>query len=608
MCGIAGYFGKNEIPDVRVDACLKLMHHRGPDARGVFRSSSAREGNVLLLHTRLQIIDQDPRANQPFEDEDLAFITNGELYNFLELKEEALRKGEVFRTRSDTEVFFKILKREGLKGLERCEGIWAFALYQKQTKTLNLSRDRFGEKPLYLLRDDSGLYFGSEIKFLSALLGKKLEINLQQLYRFLVNGYRSLNKRNETFFQGVEKLNPGESLTVSFDRKEKIETFWNPTQTAKEDMTYDEAVNGARSALIRAVELRLRSDVPLAFQLSGGVDSNALASIAKRVFGYDVHGFTIATNDSRYDESALVRSIVHETGIRHTVLRPENIEFLPAMKTLVKAHDSPVATITYFAQWLLAGEIAKSGYKVAISGTGADEIFSGYYDHHLYYLREIRKEKTYRASLDYWKKYIYPLVRNPYLSDPDLFIENPEIRDHLYLNSEEFSSYLHTPWSEPFEENHFRKDLLRNRMMNEMFYEVVPVILQEEDLNTMYFGVENRSPFLDRQLYEFCLGIPTRHLIRKGYAKSILRDAVQDLVPEKVTGNHQKVGFNLSIQSVLDLKVPSVRAALLDGSPIFEYVRRDKIEEVLAKDSLPNSFSKFLFNFIGSKIFLEEFT
>jgi asparagine synthase (glutamine-hydrolysing) len=162
-------------------------------------------------------------------------------------------------------------------------------------------------------------------------------------------------------------------------------------------------------------------------------------------------------------------------------------------------------------------------------------------------------------------------------------------------------------WEEPFREQCFTPSLLRNRMLNELRYETVPVLLHEDDLNAMYFSIENRSPFLDRHLAEFCFRIPSQYLIRDGLAKAVLRDAMRGIVPQRILSNPRKVGFNAPIFAFLDLQDPDVRSALLDTSPIFEHIRRDKIEALLHKGDLPNSESKFLFYFLSSKMFLEEF-
>jgi asparagine synthase (glutamine-hydrolysing) len=206
-----------------------------------------------------------------------------------------------------------------------------------------------------------------------------------------------------------------------------------------------------------------------------------------------------------------------------------------------------------------------------------------------------------------WAQYIKPIVRNPYLRNPNTFIENPGQRNHIFLDANSFAQYLYEPWSELFSEVRYSESLLRNRMLNELFHEAIPVILHEDDLNAMYYSIENRSPFLDRQLFDFCNRIPTRHLIQNGFAKAVLRDAMRGIVPEHILDNHRKVGFNVPIFSFLDVHDPEVRSYLLNQSPIFDHVQRDKIETLMTKPDLPNSESKFLFYFLNSKMFLEEF-
>jgi len=373
-------------------------------------------------------------------------------------------------------------------------------------------------------------------------------------------------------------------------------------------MTYAEAVAGARERLIRSVELRLRADVPLAFCMSGGVDSNSLISIAKRVFDYDVHGFTIANTDSRYEEQDMVDLAVSDLGIRHTSISVNTTDFLPNLRILIRQHDAPVYTISYYAHWLLMESVAAHGYRIAVSGTAADELYTGYYDHHLAYLYEVRNQpELHSASVTAWENHIRPIVRNPFLSDPDCFIKDPAFREHIFMGADQFARYLTNPWEEPFVEGEYSSRLLRNRMLNELFHEAVPVILHEDDLNAMYFSIENRSPFLDRNLIEFCNRIPSQFLIRDGRAKAVLRESMREIVPQPVLDNRRKVGFNAPIFSFLDLQDPKVRAYLLDDSPIFDHIHREAIENIVDKSHLPNSESKFLFYFLSSKLFLEEF-
>ncbi len=609
MCGIAGHVGDGALDPARVQEALELMRHRGPDNRA-HRSWTGPDGRTVeLLHSRLNIIDLDPRSDQPFNVGPKWIAYNGELYNYVELRDELAADGASFRTSSDTEVLLSWLVRRGWEGLDACEGMWAFAVYDEGDGSLVLSRDRFGEKPLYLYRDGSGLYFGSEVKFIAALLGRRLEVDTEHLHRYLVNGYKALYKGGDTFFRGLSELTPGTNLHIAADGSEREETYWDRRPKQQEEgMTRDEAVEGTRDRLTRAVELRLRADVPLAFCMSGGIDSVSLISIAKRVFDYDVHGFTIVNSDERYEEQDMVEHAVAELGLRHTSIPVQTTDFLSRLRGLVRHHDAPVYTITYYAQWLLMESIAEHGYRISVSGSAADELFSGYYDHHLAYLHDVQREPALAtASREAWLEHVRPVVRNPFLQDPDYFASDPGRREHIYLDADQFAGYLTADFREEFAEESMSDDLLRNRMLNELFHEAVPVILHEDDLNAMYFSIENRSPFLDRPLFEFTSTIPTRHLIRDAYAKSVLRDAMRGIVPDRILENRRKVGFNAPVLDFLDVGNPEVRDYLLDESPIFEHVRREKIAELLEADWLPNSQSKFLFYFTCAKLFMEEY-
>lgn len=609
MCGIAGYAGTARLDDARIERTLGLMRRRGPDHAAWQRVEGPYSRSVYMLHSRLSIIDLDPRSNQPMQLGNRSICYNGELYNYVELRENMQARGHRFSTESDTEVLLAALEHDGLASLDSFEGMWAFATYDRASGHFVLSRDRFGEKPLYLYRDDTGLFFASEIKFLASLSGRRFQPDIDQLYRYLINGYKALYKENRSFFRGITELRAGTLLEIDEFGHESERRYWQPQCRPQDEMSYDEAVAGVRERLIESVRLRLRADVPLAFCMSGGVDSNALICVARRLFGYDVHGFTIENSDERYEESALVEEVVRALDLRHTSIPTRVENFLPRLRTLVSHHDAPVYTITYYAHWLLMESIHQHGYRISLSGTAADELLTGYYDHHLAYLYEVREEAALHArSLASWQEHVRPVVRNPFLSNPNLFIDDPAFRDHIFLDAEVFSQYLKAPWQEAFAEHPYTDSVLRNRMLNEMFHEAVPVILHEDDLNAMYFSIENRSPFLDRRLFEFCYSIPSRHLIREGRAKSVLRDSMRGIVPDAVIDNPRKVGFNAPIHSFLDVRDPAVRSELLADSPIFEHVRRDRIEELMGRDFLPNSQSKFLFYFVCAKMFLESFS
>ena len=606
MCGIAGYIGKFLPRFSHLKKTSTVLQHRGPDGEG-FYTHCHQKKSVALVHRRLAIIDPDSRSDQPFHYNGTVLIYNGEIYNYLEVRKELESLGHVFKTNGDTEVLSHALFQWGEDSLNKLEGMWAFAWYDEKKGRLILSRDRFGEKPLYLWHKNNGLYFASEVKALAALVGEWPNVNENHLLRGLVNGYKALYKKKETFFNEVIELPSGTYLKIDSESISSPCRYWKPQPVEDESLSYADVVAMTKDAIINAVKIRMRSDVPLAFCMSGGVDSNSLISVASKILGCDVHGFTIMNTDSRYEEKKLVDQSVKELGIRHTPIKLEQSNFLENLRSLVHAHDAPVYTISYYVHWKLMQSMAEKGYKVAISGTGADELFTGYYDHHNLYLHEIFQNKNlYKTALNAWQKYQFDIVRNPYLKDPELYIKDPGFRDHLFLQNDLFATYLKKDWMESYTENNYVSSLLRNRMLNELFEETVPVILHEDDLNSMSVSIENRSPFLDRRLFDLAYSIPSCYLIQDARAKAVLRDAMRGIVPDSILDERRKVGFNAPIKDLLDIYDPKTREYLLDDGPVYNLVNKDKIELLLQHEELPNSESKFLFNFINMKIFMEN--
>ena len=304
---------------------------------------------------------------------------------------------------------------------------------------------------------------------------------------------------------------------------------------------------------------------------------------------------------------------VKDTGCYNQMIKLNDIDFFDHLRKLIKYHSSPISTISYFVHSLISREASSQGYKVIISGTGADEIFTGYYDHYLYHLSSLSTKKSYDQNLKFWEKNIKKIIRNPILREPLSFsnklLYEENISKHVFDSSEKFKKFCKINNNEKFFEKKEYKNLLRNRMFNELFYEVVPVILYEDDLNSMMNSIENRSPYLDSQLYEFSLSIPAENLIQNGYNKFILRESMKGILNEKVRTDRQKKGFNASIQTLINLKDKSTRDQILDDSSgISEFVNLNEISKILNVEKIDNSFNKFIFNFINCKIFLDEWT
>lgn len=611
MCGISGYFGKQKINDCFIHRTLNLMKNRGPDSQNFWQHSN-NNSNVALLHSRLNIIDLNDRANQPLKIGQYILIFNGEIYNYLELRKNLKKKNIKLKTTSDTEVLLWFFIIYGEKCVNYFEGMWSFVIYNQQTNEAFLSRDRFGEKPLFYYYDNENFYFGSEIKFIFSLLNKKLPVNRELISEFLLKGYRFLFKKNQTFFEKINFLENGHSMVISNNQITKCFRHYNPKKFEKLN-NINEIIKEAKRKLLKSMKIRMRSDVPVAFCLSGGIDSASLVSISCKELGINTKTFSIVDSDPRYNEYENIMETVKDTGCDNQMIKLNDIDFFDHLRKLIKYHSSPISTISYFVHSLISREASLQGYKVIISGTGADEIFTGYYDHYLYHLSSLSNKKSYDQNLKFWEKNIKKIIRNPILKEPLSFsnklLYEENISKHVYDSSEKFKKFCKINNKEKFFEKKECKNLLRNRMFNELFYEVVPVILYEDDLNSMMNSIENRSPYLDSQLYEFSLSIPAENLIQNGYNKFILRESMKGILNEKVRTDRQKKGFNASIQTLINLKDNSIRDQILDDSSgISEFVNLNEISKKLDIEKIDNSFNKFIFNFINCKIFLDEWS
>ena len=581
------------------------MKNRGPDHQAC-AGFTVGDQRIQLLHARLSIIDLDPRSNQPFTIRDTTIVYNGEIYNYVELRQTLLDDGVELRTDSDTEVLLHYYRRHGQDCVKHFEGMWSFAIFDAGKGSLFLSRDRYAEKPLYYMELPEGFFFASEVKFLRALLGRSLAVNHNHLLRGLMHGYKSLYKTDETYFEEVRELKYAQNLTLGPGGKIEPRRYWKPSCDIDESMSLEDAIAGTRERLLESVRIRLRADVPLAFCLSGGVDSASLVSIAAKEFDAKLHTFSIIDTDERYNEEENIMATVRDVDCPHSLIAVSQENPLGRLKKVIEYHDAPIGTISYYVHSLISEQVSKIGYRVTFSGTSADELYTGYYDHFLLHLNEVRGRDDYDYYLNTWQEHIGGFIRNPILKNANLYRDDPNFREHIFDGNAELKQYLCKPWTEPYQEAMFTGNLLRNRMFNELFHEVTPMILHEDDLNSMFYSIENRSPYLDTRLQQFAYSIPPQHLIREGFGKHVLREAVSGILNDQVRLDRRKKGFNASINSIFDLRDAEVRDYLLNPqAEVFEIIDRDKLEQLFDQFPIPNHLSKFIFNFINARMFLE---
>lgn len=609
MCGISGYItGNKRINHNSIKNTLNLMMRRGPDNQGFFQNL-AHKKKVTLLHSRLSIIDLNQRSNQPFSIGQYTVIFNGMIYNYLELRKKLKKKNCIFKTNSDTEVLLQSYIKYGEKCVEHFEGMWAFAIWDNNKKRLFISRDFFGEKPLYYHLSKDGFFFGSEIKFIKSLSELSFKINEDQVNKNLFNGYKSLFKTNQTFYKEIFILENATSITIDLNLKISKKKFWKPTLKIDNKINSREATNKLQNLLIKSLEMRMRSDVPVAFCLSGGIDSALLASIAKKKLDKKISTFSIIDSDQRYSEKGNIKDIIKDLKCNNELIYLDNKKenFFSRIKKLTKYHDGPVATISYYIHSFLSERISNASFKVAISGTGADEIFTGYYDHFALHLQATRNKSNFKKDLDDWNKFILPIIRNPSLKDPLIYIDDKNNRDVVFEKNFNIKKFSKKKYPYKFSEVNYCNELMRKRMLNELFNEVVPVILKHDDLNSMYNSIENRSPYLDRDILNFALTLPPNMLINMGYQKKILRDASKGILADNIRLDRHKKGFNASISSLIDIKNKRIIDKIFNKkNPVNEFINLNKLKKEINFNSIPNHYSKLIFSIISTNVFLKD--
>lgn len=612
MCGIAGFIGDKTISRSQILNCHDSMSRRGPDFNNNIHFKSKKK-NIYLLHNRLKIIDLSDQANQPFSHLGYTLVFNGEIYNFKEIKKDLISHGYKFRTNSDTEVLLKNFIHKRYKAFEDFEGMWSLAIWDDNSKELILSRDRFGQKPLFYFKYNNEIFFGSQINQIAKLSNFFFKVNKKKVFDYLGAGYRSLFKDNKTFYDKIYHFPPGNYAVIK-NQKITFKKFWILKNKLNFKLNYNDAKIQLNYLINKSVKNCLISDQKISTMLSGGIDSNVIFSCIKDQNHKDITTCSVIDSDSRYDESENIKISIKGALNNSIFVDGKDIfneNLIENLKKKINFYSSPVLTVSSYVSAFLQKKISERGIRVNLSGNGSDEIFSGYYQHHAYYLKTIKKQKNYLENYKHWKEKIYPIVRNPHLRNEKIFLKNKNYIKSLlnYLVNPEILNIFKKKYSYNFKEKKFSHNFLKNRMYNEIFYENIPTALFEDDRNHMYYSIENRSPFLDKELVEFAHTLPPEFLINKGIAKYILRDCFVGKINNKILFNHEKKGFNFNLAKLMLQKNNKNQIITILESrtnPIFEYINFNKIKKMLNKKNFLNSEIKFLFSILNAAIFLEK--
>jgi len=537
MCGIAGIinFNDHDVLDKDIRLMMSKMKHRGPDDEGVYLDQS-----VGLGFVRLSILDLSPAGHQPMfsDDASLVMIFNGEVFNYVEIKNE-LKDKYTFHTGTDTEVILKAYQEWGEDCLDKLNGMFAFVIYNTRTKEVFAARDRFGIKPFYYYQDEHRFIFASEIKSILPLLEQK-EANDPIILDYLL--YNRTDHTSQTFFKGIFKMQHGSCLQI----KEKQVEF-KSWYVLKDKIREQKALSPAqyRALFDDSLKLRLRADVPVGVSLSGGIDSSSIVTTLINDFNLKelitfsaVYGKDEPTDESEYiDEfKSMVKHMFYTS--------PGADDFYNDFDTFIEAHNEPVPDIGPYAQFKVM-ELAAKHVTVTLDGQGADEQLAGYHYFFGSYYKELLKKlklgRFFIENIEYFKKHksttalkymLYYLLPDKMQSSLNSHkfpsINKAFIQQHAGTN--EINKMLYAP-----------KDLTDSLVQH--FEYKLEHLLRWEDLNSMHFSIESRVPFLDYRLVEATIATPSTSKIYKGETKHILREALKDILPEKITQRKDKKGF-----------------------------------------------------------------
>jgi len=610
MCGILAYISNKEIKHNKISNIKNLMKCRGPDDQS-YRKISFGKKNLHLFHSRLSIQDLNNRSNQPYIFKNYILIFNGEIYNFKELKKKLNKR---FKTLSDTEVILYYYDLYKEKCFEFFEGMWSIVIYDTKQEKIIVTRDRFGEKPLFFLKKNNEILISSQISYINKILDNTQNFNSKKINNFLHFGYKSLFKNEETFFKNINYLEKSTIVTIEKNLKISKKKYWKLKPDNRVDQfSLKEHISNTKNLLIKAIDLRLVSDVPISLNLSGGIDSGAICSIASKVLGKKLETFSIIDSDDRYNESDLIKITAKDCGVKNNIVRLNNkINFFDILNKSTEYNNYPVFTITDLIHYYLSSFIKKKGFKVSLSGAGADEIYGGYYDHYLMIFRELNlsDKKKLKEYVNIWKRDIQPNLRNKFFTKYNLFFKKHNFRGYVFDNYKNNKKFCIKKVDYNFKEEKYFSSLIKNRMANELFHETVPMFMHREDHNSMQFSIENRTPFLDTNLIEYLFSVKGSHLLNKCQNKYILRASLKGILNKDVLNKKMKSGFNASILNLFDFEDKNVINFLDQDSEIYEFVDKSKIKNLIQNKNLlrENGYSKFLFSFLSLKTFMDKFS
>ncbi len=526
MCGIAGIYTRhNAVAEKALSRQIRALSHRGPDDEGLWHS-----GGIGLIHTRLSIIDL-AGGHQPLQDDagDLTMVANGEIYNFIELREQLSRDGQPFTTQSDSEVILRGYAQYGSRILAQLQGMFAFALYDARKQRLLLARDRLGIKPLFYYQDDKQFVFASEIKGILAVLDHTPQPHPDALNQYLQNQF---NSGRDTIFRGIKRVLPGELISIDANLALTHQRYWSPLQVMPREIDFDTAQQVFNQLFDNVMEQHMRADVPFGLFLSGGVDSAILAAALSRLRDEPLRTFSVGfANVEMRDELSDAERIAKLFATQHTELRLDQTQILHRLPHSVWASDELMRDFASLPTSLLSQHAAQE-LKVVFSGEGGDEAFGGYGRYRPGRLEAGLKNLLCPGSggfrcRGHWRQPWPKRVFGSRLRQAQRAFRAPII-----------DAWQQTPaqWSN-----------MQRRQYVDLVTALPDNLLVKADRMMMAFGLEGRVPFVDHRIVEFGLSLPDELKIRSGQGKLFLKQWAEQYLPKehlwmKKRGFHVPVG------------------------------------------------------------------
>ena len=540
MCGISGVLSfNNQIDRNEIIRSHDSIKHRGPDSEGFFFDK-----NIALAHRRLAIIDLSKDSDQPFSLENrFVIVFNGEIYNYIEIREELKTKGHYFKTESDTEVLLRSYIEWGSGCQNKFNGMWAFAIWDKKRQQLFCSRDRYGIKPFFWTKNSKSFYFGSELKqFIVNDIGR--QCNYEELSIYLYGG--CTNSTNQTFFKGINSLEPGHSLLINYLGEMKINKWYdleesiNPVQNKLdlEEFNY---------LLTNSIKLRMRSDVKVGSALSGGLDSSTILKLASNTINNDKNNiFAIHAKSSEKvtDESDYARIAANYASSKLIIVEPSFEDFKNTINEVIFHQDEPFASTSDFMLYKVMQKAKELGCKVMLDGQGSDEILMGY---SRYVLTTLISSFRRNGFFGMFKDYRYAQLNNAELNHNSIL---------KYLvggaSSRMRASFVNTRFKflklNIGSIQQLYKDVSRNNASSTLLQTIefkrntLPQILRTQDRLSMANSIEGRVPFLDYRLVEYCLNLRSDYKVKDGWTKYPLR--ISKNLPKEISWRKSKLGYD----------------------------------------------------------------